>query len=296
MKWFQVKEQSAGRKRLILTWYLYKIFGKNILYVIAFLMSVITFIFAPSVRKYSEKYFSAVQDSIGLKPNVFNCFKHILAYADSLADKILVYCGEFNPENIRFEDDQIKTQLFEDIENGDGVFFISNHVGNIEVLQSFFFSKVTNPDFRINIFLSKKQSQIFNGFLSDIKKEIPLKMVPVEDIGFETGIELKENLTNGVVFMAGDRLAQNNDTKTIKTKIFNHDINLPLGTFKLAKLMEVPVYFISALREDDGKYNIVLEKCEDLSESGLVEKFAGFMQNVTQKAPYQFFHFYDFWG
>lgn len=295
MKWFQVKEQSAGRKRLVLTWYLYKIFGKNILYVIAFLMSVFTYIFSPCIRKSSKNYLSTVQNYTGLKPSAWNVFRHILAYADSLADKILVFCGDFGTDNLLFESEEKKKQMFDDINKGEGCLFICNHIGNIEVLQSFFFNEITNPDFSINIFLSKNHSQIFNGFLNDIKKEIPVNIYPVEDLGPDTGIELKESLDKGgVVFIAGDRLARDNDDKSIEALLFGHQIHLPLGVYKLAKLMKVPTYFISALRNKGGKYKIYLEKQDNLTEEIIVKNYVDFLQKMTLLSPFQFFHFYDF--
>ena len=36
MKWYEAKEQAAGTKRLFLLWYIYKIFGKNLVKFIAF--------------------------------------------------------------------------------------------------------------------------------------------------------------------------------------------------------------------------------------------------------------------
>ena len=80
MQWFQIKEQSVGEKRLIISWYLYKIFGKNILYFIAFWVAFFTFIFAKSVRNYSKKYFEVIKDKTGLKTTPINQFKHIHSY------------------------------------------------------------------------------------------------------------------------------------------------------------------------------------------------------------------------
>ena len=72
MNWFQIEEQSAGKKRLILSYFLYKIFGKKILYLIAFLVSFFTFIFAPKVRDFSKKYFNATGSYTALKPTLIN--------------------------------------------------------------------------------------------------------------------------------------------------------------------------------------------------------------------------------
>lgn len=293
-QWFEIKEQSAGKKRLLLTWYLYKIFGEKMLYFIAYLVAFFTFLFAPKVREYSKKYFTVTENYTGLKPTLINQFKHIHSYANSLADKILVLSGNFNSENIVFEDENSKTQLFNEIIQKRGVFFICNHIGNIEVMQSFLLNKNTKIDCNINVFMSNRQSQIFNDFLKTIKIEYPIKLFPVEDIGFNTGVDLKENLDKGeIVFIAGDRLAENNDTKNIETELFSHKIYLPKGTFKLAKLMDVPTYFISAVKIGN-QYKIIFEKQNTLSEKDLINSYTKFLEKVIKINPFQFFHFYDF--
>ncbi len=296
-QWFQIKEQAAGKKRLQLTWFLYKIFGEKILYVISFIVAFFTFLFAPKIREYSKKYLNITQNQTGIKPNLLNQFKHIHAYADSLADKLLVYSGNYRKSNITLEDNNnIKNQLSEDLEKGNGIFFICNHIGNIEIIQAFFTDSKVKPNFNVNIFMSNKQSQIFNQFLQTIKYNFPFNIFYVEDIGLNTGIELKENLNNGdMVFIAGDRLAQDNDKKYIEAELFSHKIYLPEGTFKLAKLMDVPTYFISAVKIDN-RYKIVLERQNSLAETELVSAYTKFMEKVIKYNPLQFFHFYDFFG
>ena len=293
MKWFEVNEQSAGKKRLLLTWYLYNIFGERILYVIAFGVSFFIFIFVPKIRGFSKKYLEKVQKYTNLKPNLVNQFKHIFACANAFADKILVFSGNYNIKNIVFDSETDKNQLYGDINKNRGTFFICNHVGNVEVLHSLFEDTISNPNCEINIFLSHKQSQIFNNFLKSIKKEFPAKLFPIEDIGLTTGIDLKDNLNKGdVVFIAGDRLSESGG-KSIEVDFFDSKIHLPKGAFKLAKLMEVPTYFISVIKLKK-EYVVFVEKQENLSEKILVNKYVKFMEKIILKAPLQFFHFYDF--
>ena len=299
MQWYQIKEQSAGKKRLIISWYLYKIFGKGILYLIANLVAFLTFIFSKKVRTYSKKYFETVYDVTGLKPNILNQFKHINNYATSLIDKLLVYSGDYNAKNITFVDDDKKQELFKDIEDKNGVFLICNHIGNIEILQSYLIDKVDNHKFNIDVFLSNKQSQIFNEFVTSIKLDIPVKTFLIENIGLSTGIELKEDLDNGnIVFIAGDRVSENSNLRKkhiINKTFFNKTIYLPKGTFKLAKSMNVPTYFISALKIDN-KYNIYLKKQYSLDETECTTSYLKFLEELIKIAPYQFFHFYDFFN
>ncbi len=291
-KWYQMKEQSAGVKRLILTWYLYKFFGERMLYFIAFLVSFFTLLFSEQVRNYSNEYLKIISDFTDIKPNIISQFKHIYAYANSLADKMLVYSGNYDVKNIVFEEINQKEELYNDINSKKGVFFICNHIGNIEIMQSLLLNRKEN--FKINIFLSKKQSKIFNGFLEKIKVEFPVKLYPIEDIGIDTGAELKESLDKGdVVFIAGDRLSESNTNKNEPYKMFSHNVYLPKGTFKLAKLMKVPVYYISAIKINK-KYHIYIQKQNELKEDIMMREYIKFLEKSTLINPYQFFHFYKF--
>ena len=293
-KWFNIKEHSAGKNRLRISWFLYKIFGKNVLYLIAFFVAGFTFIFAQDIRKYSKEYFEIIKNYTNLKPNLINQFKHILSYANSLVDKMLVLSGNFNQNQIVYDNESDKKLLFSDIQKGHGVFFICNHIGNIEIMQAFLCNTQTEPDFNINIFMSNKQSQIFNNFLQSVKVDFPVTIFNVEDIGLNTGIELKENLNNGdAVFIAGDRLSQNNDSRVITEELFSRTIKLPQGTYKLAELMDVPTYFISAIKIHT-QYKIFLKKQENLTEKELAASFAAFLEKGIKINPFQFFHFYKF--
>lgn len=289
MKWYEIKEQSAGEKRLLLTWKIYNILGEKGLYFVAFLVAFFTFIFNKTIRNFSKKYFQAVQNFTGIAPNSLNIFKHILSYANSLADKIIVCSGKFDTENIVFENDNQKKEMYETINKKKGAFFICSHVGNIEVLQALLLNK---NDFGVNVFLSRAQSKIFNNFLNSIKVDFPVKIYNVEDIGLETGVELKQDLEQGnIVFIAGDRLSQNYEEKVISAEIFGKKISLPKGTFKLAQLMGAPIYFISALKSK-GKYKVYLKKQE--LDDNIIQDYITFLEKMTLVQPYQFYHFYDF--
>jgi PBP1b-binding outer membrane lipoprotein LpoB len=62
---------------------------------------------------------------------------------------------------------------------------------------------------------------------------------------------------------------------------------------KLAKLMEVPTYFISAVKNKKN-YEIVIEKQENLQINELTDAYVQFLERMIIKSPFQFFHFYHF--
>ena len=288
MQWFQMKEKSAGKKRLIVTLYAYKIFGKYMLYSIAFFVAFFTFILNRDLRFFSKKYLKIVN----ITPSLLNQFRQIFSYAISLADKIIMYLGKFNTENIIFDNEFDKKQLFNDIAKKNGVCFLFSHVGNIEVLQAFFQNQKYFPDLGINVFLNKKQTKIFNDFIESIKINIPVKNIISETFDISDVIKLKENLEKGeVVFLAGDRISEFNSSKTITTTMFGHQINLPEGSFKLAKLCEIPIYFISAIRQKNGKYKIYVKQ---IRAENIAQDYTKYMETIIKNNPFQFYHFYDF--
>lgn len=287
MRWYQLKEQAAGEKRLLLTWYIYKVFGKKAVRVLAFFVTFFAFLGAREPRKNSAKFLKI----IGLKPSLINQFKHFLEYSYSLTDRMEVFSGNYDYNKIIFDSEEDKNSLINDFDKG--VFFICSHLGNIDVMRAFM-NKY--PDRRVNVFLSKEQCKIFNNFIKQIEIETPAVTYPVEDINIETSIEIKDKLSRGeIVIMAGDRTSKNSTNSEVE--LFGRKVLFPLGTFKFAQIMESPVYFACALREGEN-YRVYLEKFS--AEVSRVERaakmqkdFAAFIEKLTPKAPLQFFHFYD---
>ena len=288
MKWHQVKEQAAGIKRLFLLYYIHKIFGRKTVKILIYFITLFAFFGAKNIRKCSEKYLSVV----GIKPSLINQYRHFLEYSLSLLDRMEVFSGRFDNSRISFADENAKQELDADYDKG--IFFICSHLGNIDVMRSLL---KDDPDKKINVFLAKNQCKIFNDFIRAISAKTTVTTYPVEDIGMDTSIEIKDKLTHGqIVVIAGDRTSKTSNN--FKTKLFNRTVEMPLGAFKFAQLMETPVYFVCLIKSPDETYKIHLKKFipDDNSEKTLAKmqkEYVEFLEEKTLSAPFQFFHFYD---
>ena len=123
-KWYNIKEKSAGVKRLHLTWQIYKHFGEFPVRLIAFWVCLFTFISNSDIRKSSDVYFKYLYEYTedkSLKPSILNSFKQSLSYANSLVDKMIAYVGEF--KNIKFADSKYKGIILDFINKKQGAFF-----------------------------------------------------------------------------------------------------------------------------------------------------------------------------
>lgn len=296
-EWFNTNEKSAGNKRLMLSWYLYKLLGINIALIIAFFVSLITFLTDRDLRKYSRKYFEifySYTKNKKYKPSFINSFKHIYSYAESLVYRMEAYAGTLNVEKVTFADETVKQKLFEQINKKEGIIFICNHIGNIDVIRTFLSNNTFVQPFNVSVFLQKDHCRIFGNFINKIAvKRENIKLYPIEDIDITTISQVDDDLKNGgIVLIAGDRISSNNPDKHIETTFLGKKIYLPQGTFKLAKILNVHTYFISCLK-NKKYYDVYAEEQTNLNEENLFVSFIRFMEKMILIAPYQFYHFYD---
>lgn len=304
--WYYVKEKSAGEVRLMLSYFVYKIFGKIALNIIAFFVSFFTFVFSSDVRMFSKNNLKVIYEYSNKKtpkPNFINSYKNVLNYALSLADKIEAFRGKLSAEEFEFEDIKEKEIFFNDIKENKGIFLITSHIGNSEILRSF----VSNPDSgfkspKVNVFMKKDQCRIFNSFLNKIKlKTSDIEIFDTDDISVDDAINIDEKMNKGeIVIMAGDRIS--NEQKKSKIIFLNKEIYLPSGVFEFARILDKTTYFISAVKKR-GKYKIYLKKLiqlESLDKKRKIEfmqkEYLSFLEKLILIAPEQFYHFYDFFN
>lgn len=283
--WFEQKEVGAGEKRLILTYYLYKIFGSYVLRIIAFFVVLSVFLFSKERREASKKFFEVLNK----KNYLLNSFKLFLNYGNALVDKFLAFTGDLKYDEIILDNPDIYK----------GAFFITSHIGNIEILRAFLEKEGTN---RANIFLQSNACEIFNKFLKKFEKKTNLEVFPVEEIDIDTSFVISERIKNGeIVFMAGDRVSAQNSSKTYSADFLGQKINLPLGTLRFALALNATIYFIVCIngarerkkyfvcsKKFESKNSKRSEKLEDLKQS-----YSKFLEECTLNYPLQFYNFFD---
>ncbi len=280
--WFQLSESGAGEKRLILSFYLYKIFGKNILRIIAFFVVLITFFKAKDRRKASENFFRI----LGRKHILLDSWIQFFNYGNSLVDKIISFLGDFNNKNFVYEDSDFET----------GVFYLTTHIGNVEILRSLL---EDYKNTKVNVFLQANVCEIFRKFLNTFEKKVALDTFPIEEIDLNTSILISEKLKQGEnVFMAGDRISAQNTNKIYQKNFLGKKISLPLGVIRFALMLEAPIRFILCVKESK-KYKVIIEKFipTKTNKSEIIEelenKYVEFLEKYTLKYPHQFYNFFD---
>lgn len=299
-EWFEQKEEAVGIKRLYLTWWIYKCFGLLPLRVIAFFVILFGYVGMKEQKEALKTYFENLSECTKnkkYKPSFLNKFKIFLNYANSLVDKIQGFAGDY--KNLVFENDEVKTEISNLLKNKQGIFFITNHIGNVELMRTLLLSKVMEEKPRVNIFLQKNHCEIFNTFLEKIAVKTNVSIYPVEDIDIDTSVEVQEKLKNGeIVFMAGDRLSAKNVESFYEAEILNRKVKLPIGVLKFAQMLDSEIYFVTCAK-NIVEYEILAKRFEkENSKTDTIQKlqkeYASFLQSSILKYRYQFYHFADF--
>ena len=283
--WFQLSEQGAGRRRLILTKYIYELFGEIPVRIIAFFVTTAVFLTAKERRKASEKFFKILNKKFVL----FHSFIQFLNYGNALVDKFISFIGRLDPK--RFE------LMGPDVYHG--AFFITTHVGNVEILRTLFQDENLNHPKRVNVFLQSSACEKFNHFLNSLELKLDIDAFPVEKVSAETSIMVADRLKEGeIVFMAGDRVSSENTNKVYEAEFLNHKVEFPVGTLRFALMMKVPVYFIVCAKEGK-KFKVYTEQFVSDKEKknevlrDLQNAYVKFLEKFTLKYPHQFYNFYD---
>jgi predicted LPLAT superfamily acyltransferase len=296
-QWFEQKEQSAGKLRIMILWYLYSITGKHFVKIICILVTAFIYPFAAPARRALKKFHS--QLDIFEKENHLphktrpSVFMHLLSFAWSMVDKTDACTLAKNPPEINFVGDDAKS-FISLVESGKGAMVISSHLGTIEVLPYAKSQSVRTP--HVHAFKQLGHNSIFNEILSSKLEKRHLTIHPTEEIGVETAVLMKDAIAAGdLVIMAGDRLSASNPNAYLRAPFLGEYCSFPKGVFVFAKLMDAPIFFATCVRTSWNKYEVHMKEFnDDLKPKIILESFTQFLEKETLAYPSEWFHFHDF--
>ena len=293
-KWYQVREQSVGKWRLELLWYVYKIFGIRFLKIIIYPVIVIISFFAKPAVRASKKYrkiLNTYQKQHNIAPTRFSPVSHIYAFACAVIDKMSASCDKKTKIKFSVDENADWNEFQTLLTNNQGVFLICSHLGNIEALSAY--SPGTQKT--MHAFMQITQNSIFHKFMMRHNIAKNTVLYPTEKINLSTATEMFEHLKRGdLVMMAGDRTSPNSPTRYETVQFLGTNCQLPIGTFKFARAESVPVFAICLMNMGRENYKIYVKKLSTQSTKQMIEEYSVFLENLVLLYPKQWFNFFDF--
>lgn len=292
--WYQVHERGAGRLRMELLWWVYKVCGVRVL---KFLVGIIAAFITMGARggRMASRRYKTILNAYEVKnnriPTRFSSFAHIRAFACSMVDKMSAICDRKTPIKIEINCDTDWQKLQKLLSAGRGAFFICSHLGNIEALCA-----IPNAsDKTMHAFMNTEQNAMFRHFIDQHARYQNTIIHPTADIGVAMAGEMYDALRRGeLVMMAGDRQSPNTPNKVIKAKCLGTDCKLPAGVFRFARACDCPVFAIANMNMGGEKYRVCVKQINTQDVNIMASEYVEFLERLILKYPTQWFNFFDF--
>lgn len=250
-------------------------------------------------RMYLTRIYRTLPDS-DQPVNFWLSVRHFAAFAESILDKLRIWSGDLRTEEVTFHNHAVMND--EVLAGRGGVVFVT-HLGNIEICRALTTRK---NGARLTVLVHTKHAKSFNAILADLNPASTLNVVQVTEITADTVIRLREKVDQGeFIVIAGDRIPVSAHPRVTSAEFLGEMAGFPVGPYVLASLLQCPSYLLFCIAEA-GRYHMFFERFHQRivlprqdREAELRRYAADFAARVTyycQRAPLQWFNFYDFWA
>lgn len=258
-------------------------------------------------RRASQSYLQQVQQTMAtstdtypiVASNVGGVMRHFASFAEMILDKMLLWGGFFKVNEVGYFG---QDQLHQHILQKKGAVLMCSHLGNIDMCRVL---SRRYPEVKLTILVHTKHAESFNRMMGKINADSQLDLLQVTEMTPATAILLAERVAQGgFVVIAGDRVPVSPQPRVTTAPFLGKPAAFPVGPYVLASILRCPIYLLFSLPVD-GVPQVHFELlCESVNPTrserdrlfqSLATDYAERLGYFCQRAPYQWFNFYDFW-
>jgi predicted LPLAT superfamily acyltransferase len=270
----------------------------------AILFPVVTyyFLFNKNARMASLDFLAHIQRQLPhslIKPTAWWSFRHFMVFAQSIMDKLTAWSGKLSIDDVKMHG---REEFYNSLGHQQGALILGAHLGNTEI------SKVLasmHKRAKLNILVHTKHAKNFNRLLNDVSTENRMTLIQVTELSPALAIILDQKISAGeFVFIVGDRIPVNNNSRTLTAPFLGEDAHFAQGPFILGSLLKCPVYTLFCIKQDK-KYHIYFEhfadqiklprKNREAALQDFINTYAARLEKYCLMAPLQWFNFYGYW-
>ncbi len=308
--WHEQSEQSAGAWRLAFMWWVYRHLGKDALKIVCVPVMLFIYPFARPARRALAEFQAVFREYARLRgkgAELPGKFMHLLSFAWALVDKTDVCTLRRSPPRVVVREDDAFRSLTHLIAAGKGAFFISSHLGTVEVLPAIADSPAVAGWRRpyLHAFQSLGHNAEFTRRFLQNFGEAGFELHAVETIGVETAAQMQEAVLRGeFVLMAGDRTSAGSGKKVLEHDFLARPCVWPKGVFAFALLLECPIFFVTCVHVSRNCYEARFVEWQPPASgmaksqrlSALLDAYVKNLETETCRFPGQWYQFYPFFS
>ncbi|PSS47177.1 acyltransferase [Enterobacter sp. FS01] len=305
--WAQQEEVKGlwGMRLMLRVW---QLLGRRAFNLLLWPVIGIYWLTATTARQASRQWITRVSETLEQrhqpKPARLNSFFHFMRFGNAMLDKVASWRGE-----LKWDRDVVLAPGAREalaIDAPAGKLLLASHLGDVEACRALAQLEAGQV---INALVFSDNARRFKQIMDEMAPQAGLNLIPVNNFGPETAINLVEKLDRGEwVAIVGDRIAvtpqRGGDWRVTWSPFMGQPAPFPQGPFILASILACPVVLIFALRQH-GKLTVHCEpfanpltlprgeRQQALQEA--VDRYAQRLEHYALQAPLDWFNFFDFW-
>ncbi|MBA7941669.1 glycosyltransferase family 2 protein [Citrobacter sp. RHBSTW-00271] len=305
--WAQQQEVKGlwGMRLMLLVW---RLLGRKAFSLLLYPVVGVYWLTASTARKASQSWIRRVRAQLIARrmpvPSNLTSYQHFLRFGSAMLDKIASWRGELHVgRDVVFAPGAEETL---NVSDPRGKLLLASHLGDVEACRALAQLQGSKT---INALVFSDNAQRFKQIMEEMAPQAGLNLLPVNDIGPDTAILLKEKLDRGEwIAIVGDRIAvttqRGGEWRVCWSRFMGQVAPFPQGPFILASILRCPVDLIFALRQQE-KLRIHCEPFADplllpratrqQALQNTVDRYAERLEHYALQSPLDWFNFFDFW-
>lgn len=290
--WRQQQERSNRAILRLMVW-ISLTFGRRIGRLVLHGIAGYFTLFAPQARRASRAY---LQRALGRWAEWRDGYRHVFSFASTIHDRIYLLNDRFDLFAIEVEG--VEAVLAAQAEHP-GALLIGAHLGSFEVLRAMGRGRAGLP---VAMLMYEENARKINATLEAINPRATQDIITLGRM--DSMLEARDKLAAGYcVGMLADRSL--GDDATVDCQFLGETAPFPLGPWRLAAMLQRPVFFMTGLYLGGNRYRIHFEPLADFSQTPRSERdaairramqaYADRLSHYCRIAPYNWFNFFDFW-
>lgn len=299
--WAEMGESTFVAGIWLLYW-IHRLLGRWPFRVCVYPVVFVHWLARPVVRSASLEYLERLESAtgaLGRKPGWRESLRHVMAFAETMLDKLLATGGRYRFEHVRTEG---RDEFYEVAKAGRGGVIVTAHMGCLELCRVMAHRR---GEVKLNILVHTRHAEQFNRVLKRLNPENDVQLLEVTDMGPATAVALNERVAAGeFVVIAGDRVPVNS-AQTVTVDFLGHPAPFPVGPYVLAALLKCPLYLLGCIREGRGytiRFECLAERVElprgkrEAALAGYARLYAERLTALLKRSPLDWFNFFPFWN
>ena len=249
--------------------------------------------FAPAARRASAAY---LRRALGRRPTLGERYRHILAFASTIHDRIYLLNGRFDLFAIEVVGEE---HIRAAVADGHGVLLMGAHLGSFEVMRALGRDRT---DLTVAMLMYEENARKINATLAAINPAAVQDIVPLGRM--DSMLQARDRLEAGqLVGLLADRGLGGDPTAT--RDFLGWPAIFPLGPFRMAAMLRRPVLFMTGLYLGGNRYRIHFVPLADFSAvermarpaaiDTALDRYVALLEQHCRETPDNWFNFFDFW-